>query len=358
MTDRFARQRLVPGWEQGRLSAATVVVAGVGALGNEVAKNLALAGVGRLVLCDPDDVAVSNLSRTVLLGPGDVGEPKAIAAARSLRGLAPELVVEARVADLVTGVGLGELADAGVVIGCVDTVQARMQLLGRCALVGAALLDGGTQPWGGEVRVRLSPEDACYACALSAHERSVSDLPWSCAEPWGTGPDPATIATTALVASWLTLAALRLLQGEPPAYRLLAIDGVEGRTAPVTLHRDPSCPHHSPLAGPVVVSSVGHHATVAKFLETLPPDAEPQTWAAFPLPQRCAACGDYPQTKKSNGDQDVISCERCGALVRPRSGQRLREADPGARLVDLGVPPQDILPVRLPGGEYAWQRLK
>jgi molybdopterin/thiamine biosynthesis adenylyltransferase len=40
--DRFARARLIDGWDQNRLAGATAVVAGVGALGNEVAKNLAL----------------------------------------------------------------------------------------------------------------------------------------------------------------------------------------------------------------------------------------------------------------------------------------------------------------------------
>ena len=73
--DRYARQRLIPQWDQRRLAEATAVIAGVGAVGNEVAKNLALLGVGRLVLCDPDIVARSNLSRTVLFCDGDVGRP-------------------------------------------------------------------------------------------------------------------------------------------------------------------------------------------------------------------------------------------------------------------------------------------
>jgi hypothetical protein len=209
--------------------------------------------------------------------------------------------------------------------------------------------------------VRLSAEEACYACALTPHQRSMSDLPWSCSERRDGGPDPASIATTALVASWLTLAALRLLLGEPPPYRVLSIDGTAGRTAPVAISRDPGCPHHRPLTGPVELSPVGHETTVAEFLGTLPSDAEPLTWTAFPLPRRCAACGDYPQEQKPHGepygDQDVISCERCGALIRPRSGQRLRDAGRRSQLADLGVAPEEILPVRAPGGEYTWLRL-
>ncbi|MET8154618.1 ThiF family adenylyltransferase, partial [Actinoplanes sp. NPDC005259] len=104
---RYARQSLIPDWDQSRLSAATFVLAGMGALGNEVAKNLALLGAGRLIVCDRDTVATSNLSRSVLFAPDDVGEPKAVVAARALARLAPSTVVSARVGDLINAVGGG-----------------------------------------------------------------------------------------------------------------------------------------------------------------------------------------------------------------------------------------------------------
>ncbi|WP_440099029.1 HesA/MoeB/ThiF family protein [Streptosporangium sp. H16] len=396
--DRFARQRTIPGWDQERLAAATAVIAGVGALGNETAKNLALAGVGRLILCDPDTVSTTNLSRTVLLGPGDVGSPKVTAAAGALRRLVPGLEVETRATDLVSGIGLGELADADVVVGCVDTIEARMRLLGRCALVGAPLLDGGTHPWGGEVRVRVSPEEACYACTLTPHQRGASDLPWSCSEPAGAGPETATIATTALVASWLTLAALRLLFGEPPPYRVLSIDAIGGRTAPVAIRRDPGCPLHRPLSGPVERSSLDNRATVARFLDTLSPGSDPVTWQAFPLPGRCPRCREEsretPRTMPTGtasetitgaaeataadatgtapaetpgrpgrttggvADGAPVTCGRCGALVRGRSSEHLRDADPRAGLSELGVAPGEILIVGMPGGGFTCHRLK
>jgi molybdopterin/thiamine biosynthesis adenylyltransferase len=352
-TDRFARARLIAGWDPQRLAAATAVVAGVGALGNEVAKNLALAGVGRLVLCDPDTVAVSNLSRTVLFGVDDIGRPKPLAAADALARLAPDAVLVTRRADLTSGIGLGELADAGVVLGCLDSVHARMALLGRCALAGAALVDGGTGAWGGEVRLRLDPAEPCYACALRAHERGVSDLPWSCAEP-PVGPAAASIVATSLVASWMTLAALRVLLGEPPAFRLVRIDGLAGRTGPVGVTRDPRCPHHQQLPAPTPVA-VDHTSTVAELVAALPPGAEPTAWTRFPLPRRCAACGlrEVPSTAVD----EVVGCPRCSALVRTRFTERLLDADPALRLCDLGVAPEEILTVRDGDGGATWRRL-
>ncbi len=131
MEDRFARHQLLPGWDQDRLAAATVVVIGVGALGNQVGLALALAGVGRMMLCDHDRVEPSNLSRAPLLGPADVGEFKVMAAARRLMAIAPGLKVEARPRPLVNGVGLAELRDADLVLGCLDRRAARLQLAGR-----------------------------------------------------------------------------------------------------------------------------------------------------------------------------------------------------------------------------------
>jgi len=71
VNERFARQTLIAGWEQERLQAATAVIVGMGALGNEVARILAMSGIGHLILCDHDTVALSNLSRCVLFREAD-----------------------------------------------------------------------------------------------------------------------------------------------------------------------------------------------------------------------------------------------------------------------------------------------
>lgn len=351
--DRFARARLIPDWDPDQLATSTAVIAGVGALGNEVAKNLALAGVGRLILSDPDTVSGSNLSRTVLFRVSDVGRAKPIAAATALGALAPDTEVVTRVAGLVSGVGLGELADAGVVLGCLDSIRSRMQLLGRCALVGAALVDGGTGMWGGEVRLRLSPDEACFGCTLSAHERGMSDLPFSCAEPFGDGPAPASIVATSLVGGWMTVAALRILLGRAPDYRLVRVDGLGGRAEPVTVRRDVECPHHDPLQGAVEPVGVSHRHRVGDLLAALPQGAEPFGWTRFALPPRCPGCGGAAQ----QADGDVTSCPVCGSLIRPRFSERLRDAGSDQRLCELGVAPGEILTVRLPEGGRQWRRL-
>jgi molybdopterin-synthase adenylyltransferase len=357
--DRFARQRLIEGWDQDAVAAATVVIMGVGALGNEAAKNLALAGVGRLILCDPDIIEETNLSRTALFTAADLGRAKVSAASGALARMGGPTVVDQRQATLTAGVGLGELADGALVLGCLDSVQARVELLGRCALADAVLVDGGTGPWGGEVRIRRSAEQACYACSLTPVARGEADLPRSCAQAQPPGAEPASIATTALTAAWMTAIALRLLLGLPVRYPVLRIDAELGMTAPVDLIRDPGCPHHQPLppAGGTLPVSSAH--PVSALLAALPEGADPMSWSVFHIAAACLRCGhktDYADSGFS--DQfPPLRCERCGAIQRVRSSNRLAEADRSDRLADIGVAPQEILPVRLRGGDFRWLRL-
>jgi len=357
--ERFARERLVPGWDPEVFRRATAVVVGVGALGNEVAKNLALAGIGRLVLCDPDTVEPTNLSRSVLFGAQDVGRPKTEAAAEALRRLSPGVVVDSRPYDLGAGVGLGELASASVVLGCLDSLRSRMRLLGRCALVEAPLVDGGTGPWEGEVRLRLDTREACYGCTLTAHQRSSSDVPWSCLDDTVTGPLGTSIGTTALVAAWMTQAALLGVLGMPRPYRMLRVESLTGRCAPVGMTRAPDCPHHRPIQGDITPCALDNRATAGELTGMLPPGCEPLTWSRFPLSPRCGACPPYTEAvgERAVAETPFARCARCERVLRPRFSNRLRDAAPGTRLVELGVPPEEILPVRQPRGDYTWHRL-
>src|SRR6476659_3383202 len=87
--DRYSRQTVLPQVGragQGKLGAATVVIAGVGALGSAMAEMLARAGIGTLRLADRDYLELHNLQRQSLYTEADIesGLPKAAAATRHL----------------------------------------------------------------------------------------------------------------------------------------------------------------------------------------------------------------------------------------------------------------------------------
>src|SRR5882724_11653116 len=104
--DRYSRQVLFPGIGlegQKKLASARIAIVGCGATGACVSGLLARAGVGQLLIIDRDYVEPSNLQRQSLFDEQDAAEslPKAIAAARKISAFNSEIVVEAKVEDLV-----------------------------------------------------------------------------------------------------------------------------------------------------------------------------------------------------------------------------------------------------------------
>ena len=64
--DIYDRQKRIAGWDQQKVSNATVMIVGAGATGNELVKNLVLTGIGKIILIDYDIIEKSNLNRCVL----------------------------------------------------------------------------------------------------------------------------------------------------------------------------------------------------------------------------------------------------------------------------------------------------
>ncbi|NJN74941.1 MAG: ThiF family adenylyltransferase [Synechococcaceae cyanobacterium RL_1_2] len=90
---RYSRHDLIPWWVQQKIAVSKIFVAGVGAIGNEVLKNLALMGFGHLTIVDFDEVSLSNLTRSVLFREEDQGQSKVEAAKRRLLELNPDLQI-------------------------------------------------------------------------------------------------------------------------------------------------------------------------------------------------------------------------------------------------------------------------
>lgn len=167
-TDRYARHRLIDWWDQQRLHDARVMVVGAGAIGNEVIKNLALLGIGHLLIVDSDTIEISNLTRSVLFRAEDQGLPKADVAAERAAEINPEIQIRSLVGDLEFDVGLGVYRDMDVVLGCLDSVQARLALNRLCRRAGVPWLNGGVEATIAEVSLFDGHSGACYECAMSA----------------------------------------------------------------------------------------------------------------------------------------------------------------------------------------------
>jgi molybdopterin/thiamine biosynthesis adenylyltransferase len=128
--ERYSRQILFRGIGaegQRRLAAGRIAIVGCGATGSALAALLARAGVGRLRIIDRDYVEVSNLQRQSLFEEKDAAEslPKAIAAARKISAFNSEIVVEARVEDVVPGNIEALLEGIDVILDGADNFETR-----------------------------------------------------------------------------------------------------------------------------------------------------------------------------------------------------------------------------------------
>ncbi len=238
-----------------------MLLLGVGALGNEVLSHLAAAGVGHLVIVDFDRVELTNLHRMLLFRERDVGRSKARVAAREARRIDPGARVEAVDGDFRFALGLGFFRRADVVVGCLDSVEARAAATQLCALAGVPFIDAGTSGLIGEVRHYLPGDGPCYACTLGPEGRNQLLTRWSCTglalASVAEQQRPALGATSGVVGSHQAMAVLLALLDRQESWGTAHVyDGLRGRMEPVRLPRDPECPNHDgPL--PIAVSYQG-----------------------------------------------------------------------------------------------------
>lgn len=185
-----------------KVKNARVLVAGAGALGNEVVKNLALFGVGHVFVVDFDKIELSNLTRSVLFREEDALNHayKAEIVAKRAAEINPQIQVTPIVGNLFSEVGLGLYRSVDVVIGCLDSRIARYLLNRLCMRAGKSWINGGIENLTGMVEV-FTPGMNCYECGLSREEFNNIMLRTGCADVVRTQSEAGRVATTPISAS-------------------------------------------------------------------------------------------------------------------------------------------------------------
>ncbi len=160
---RLDRQLRLPGWNQQILKKSTVLIAGVGGLGVEIAKNLAMVGVGHLILVDMDTIEYSNLNRQILFIGASEGMSKAKAAGIKLKEVNPHIKITAFSKPL-QEIDPLVYQRADLYISGLDSIKARSELNRRAVHNNKIMIDAGTANYNGHLYCIFPHDNACFDC--------------------------------------------------------------------------------------------------------------------------------------------------------------------------------------------------
>jgi adenylyltransferase/sulfurtransferase len=236
---RYSRQIMLPEIDiqgQEKLTAARVLIIGIGGLGSPVSLYLAAAGVGHLVLVDFDKVELSNLQRQIVHGTPDIGRLKVQSAAASIGALNP-LVQISTIGHALEGDELAEqVRAADVVVDATDNLTSRFAINAACVQQQTPLVSGAAIRMEGQVLVyRPDVADApCYRCLY----RSDEEISETCAQTGVLAP------LLGIIGSIQALETMKLIVGigETLSGRLLLLDAFRMEWHSVTIKQNPRCP--------------------------------------------------------------------------------------------------------------------
>lgn len=274
---------LLSWFKKEKVKNARVLVAGAGALGNEVVKNLALFGIGQIYVVDFDRIEISNLTRSVLFREEDAynhSYKSEIVAKRAME-INPQIKVVPIVGNLFSEVGFGIYNSVDVIIGCLDSRIARY-LLNRLAMrAGKTWIDGSIENMTGVVRV-YTPGISCYECGLSREEFNNIMLRTGCADVVRMQGNAGRVATTPISASIIgamqvqeAMKIIHLSEDEPIPFKTLQgkMLRYEGLTNSVNTYKYASwkstCPAHERWDNIIKVDLLSAENSVCEVLSIL-----------------------------------------------------------------------------------------
>lgn len=250
--DRYSRLRLIPWWDQEKLSNAVIMVVGAGAIGNELIKNLTLLGIGKILIYDMDLIENTNLTRSVLYRAKDVGRYKAEVAAERAREINPDVHAKAFAQNIIDDVGLGVFRRMDVVLGGLDNREARLAINQSCYKVNRPWIDGAIEALNGFARVFVPKQGACYECTMTETDWMLVNKRKSCAllthEQMNEGKIPTTPTSSSVIAGIQVQEMLKLLhadRGLPTlAGKGYVFNGLTHDSYVVEYQKKPDCMSH------------------------------------------------------------------------------------------------------------------
>jgi len=235
---RYSRQIMLKKiGQQGqiKLRDATVLIVGMGGLGNPISMYLTAAGVGKLIIADGDNVDITNLQRQVLFNEQDVHNNKADCASEKLQQNNGNITIE--VVDEMLDEELCQfyIPQVDVVVDCTDNIATRYLLNEMCVNHKTPLIVGAATGFDGQQFV-VDPRDetsACYHCLFPSTEKAPIN---NCQTIGILGP------VLAIVAGMQALQTIKLLTDIPVQINQLNLfDGLTNQWQQFNLKKQANC---------------------------------------------------------------------------------------------------------------------
>ena len=283
------------------LFSSTVAIVGVGALGQNVALNLALAGVGNLLLIDFDDFEPHNATRSPLYPPTSLIEKIGLGKARCVaEGLArhctassPSVRYSNTRAQMVPH---RTLAAADVIVSAVDSQGARAYLSEFGRLYSVPVVEGGFS--GAQISMTVdhgTGVDPCYRCTNPVATGSFSCTQYALRAETA-NIIPAIQNAAAVLGGLVGEATIELLHGtRPPGFRKVFGSIRDARIHELVVSRDLTCPGLHIDRLPIL--PVAGAEDLSELLDRIP--------------------RQYDQVRFLEPFVVEMSCRKCGAALRP-----------------------------------------
>ncbi len=143
--DRYLRNQSIKWLNQDELFQKNVLIVGMGAIGNELLKNLVLLGIGNITIIDYDTIEIHNLTRSVFFREEDVGKSKVEIASKRAKELNPDkrINITSYKQNFYDVIQIDSLKKYDVVFSAVDNYEARILLHRLCYLANVDFINSG-----------------------------------------------------------------------------------------------------------------------------------------------------------------------------------------------------------------------
>ncbi len=176
---------------QEKLQHASVLVIGIGGLGNAVLPYLASSGIGTIGIIDGDTIAMSNLHRQVLFSEKDINRLKASVAYDKLSTQFPEVSFKAYKEFLNVENALTLFKEYDIILDATDTINIRYLINDACVLTNTPFVHASVYRFQFQIATFNVDRSGTYRCLYPNPPKTVQ----SCSEA---GVMPGTVAMAGL----------------------------------------------------------------------------------------------------------------------------------------------------------------